>query len=639
MFLVLLTSPRLTCNTLCPMSCLCLSGNVKCVGFMITDIPKQLPQETYLLQLSDTKMNTIHEQSLANLDLMTRFSLTHSHLHTIHPLAFHVVPKLKSVKLSSNNLSTIPAQVFTPLTDLEQLFLDGNQLKTLAPGMLEGLTGLKVLDLNRNKLSSPTSDIFNGLGNLTFLNLGRNGIKKLPRTIFQSLTQLRKLSLYYNELETLEPGMFDTLVNLEELKIHQNHITSLPPEVFWSLKKLKNLTLSGNQLQAIPEKSFYHMPKLIQLTLYKNPLLSLPEQLMGHMPDMRDFYLYETNLTTVPENFFANMSGLEVLNFHLNEKLRELPSRLFCCFPNLTKLSLKSNVLEYLPPHVFSKLTTLNILLLNGNKLKNLPENIFQGLQALSMLDLRNNTLKTLSGDIFLSNTGLKVLNLDENPWNCTCSIRGMVSWIKLNQHVVPDREEVYCHSPCYQMLRPLHSLQDSEFNSCDASTVKIDFRSHKDFHETTQPFRTFITKPLPTTTAATGQTSNQQHAVPTTATPMKPTTSHVTSSLTSLHTQTTAGPTEELLFSIETPLDVHVSRPFYSEVVLEQGPEFVHHTLHGSWVYVWFLRSDAALTGLLMFFHILLVVTGLCLILAAMYGMYRLNNTMDDLMAEYAQI
>ncbi|XP_076582736.1 uncharacterized protein LOC143318370 [Chaetodon auriga] len=648
MILVLFTLPHLNCNMVCPSSCLCnFKGAVKCDGFAIRDIPRQLPTHTYTLLLNGTNMNVINEQSLADQDLLLRFSLTHSHLHTIHPRAFHVAPQLKSVKLSSNDLSTLPALVFSPLITLEQLYLDENQLETLAPDMFEGLVGLLDLDLSRNKLGNPAPDVFDGLTSLRFLNLGRNSMKKLPPTIFHSLTKLRHLLIYNNELEELEPGIFDGLVNLEELKLHHNQITSLPPQVFWSLWNLKILTLSANRLEAIPEKSFYNMPRLRKLTIFNNPLLSLPDQLMGHMPDMRELYLYATNLTTVPGNLFSNMSGLETLNFHYNEWLYELPSDLFCCLPNLHKLSLKSNKLVHLHPQLFSKLTTLNILLLNNNTLQSLPENIFQGLGQVSTLDLMNNHLKTLPGDIFKSNTMLRSLTLSGNPWDCTCSIRAIAKWIRHNEHVILDRDNVLCHSPVYQMLRTVGSLPDEEFSSCNPRVTSY-FPTQTDWHEPTKPFHTIsasgqtavvattTTPPTATSTETQGATQQASTITPTT----EPSVLHTTilsTPLQTLQTPITSLPDKDFIPTTENPSTYFMLPFFYDKLVVEQGPDYVHHNPHKGWVYVWFLPSDRVWMGFLMFCHILLVATGLFLILAVMYATYRLNKTMDELKAERA--
>uniref|UniRef100_A0A8C7XH21 LRRCT domain-containing protein n=1 Tax=Oryzias sinensis TaxID=183150 RepID=A0A8C7XH21_9TELE len=416
--------PLFYCSASCPSSCQCNPhGEVICVGYTITEIPKNLPVHTYTLKLNDTNMNVIKEHSLAHQDLLLRFSLTHSHLHTIHDLAFHAAPQLKSVKLSSNDLSTLPARVFSPLTTVEEIYLDGNQLETLAPEMFEGLAALLVLDLTRNKLTGPGAGIFDGLTNLTVLNLGRNNIKKFPKNIFHSLTKLRRLRVYNNELESLEEGIFDQLTSLEELILHGNKIEGIAPQVFWSLGKLKILTLSGNHLQTVPHKSFYNMPELSKLTIYKNPLLSLPNELMGHMPDMREFYLFSTNLTTIPENLFANMSGLLRLNLHLNDKLRQLPPDVFCCLPHLQKLSL-------------------------------LPED-------------------SLPGDIFSSNAALRILNLSKNPWDCNCAIRDFARWIRNNPRIVVDIDDVLCHSPTYHVLRRVNSLRDDEFTYCDEKRIQ----------------------------------------------------------------------------------------------------------------------------------------------------------------------
>lgn len=641
MILLLFTIPDFTHSSSCPSSCRCSpQGAAMCTGSTIADIPP-LPLHTYLLQLSVTNMNVLNERSLANLDLLLRFSLIKSHLHTVHPQAFLVAPQLKSVKLSSNDLSTLPPRVFSPLAALEQLHLDGNQFENIHPDMFEGLGGLQDLDLSRNKLRSLDSDIFEGLTNLTFLNLGRNFIKKLPPTIFHSLTKLQQLILYYNELEFLEAGIFDKLINLVELKLHQNQIASLPPKVFWPLGNLKILTLSSNQLQAIPEKSFYNMPKLVKLTIYKNPLLSLPDELMGHMPDMTEFYLYATNLITVPGNLFANMSGLLMLNFHLNDNLRDLPPDVFCCLPNLQKLSLKSNNLHYLHPHLFSKLTTLKKLHLNDNKLYGLPEGIFKGLGEILEVLLNNNNLSSLPGDIFVSLPALMNLTLSGNPWDCNCAIRGIARWMRHNEHVLWDRDDVMCHTPVYQLLRTVGSLRDEEFSFCSATTAKS-FPLQYLNRSPTQPLHMLST---------TGQTSALTSITtpPTTAAQSKDAAIQTTQGATQkvpdkITTQTVKATTsDDTTLSASLPTELigkfaqNMSPPFYGILVIEPGPEFVHHNHQKGWVYVWFLPSHTALTGFLMFFHILLVAAGLSLILATMYGMYRLHKAMYKLKAECA--
>ncbi|KAM9796579.1 uncharacterized protein ACBT44_017091 [Syngnathus typhle] len=584
-----------TSNAACPSRCECLSnGKVTCIGDTITDIPTQLPNHTYTLILGGTNMDVISEQSLEKMKLMTRFSLVFSHLHTIHPGAFRFVPQLKSLKLSSNDLSTLHVRVFSPLVALEELYLNENRLEAITADMFEELVALQDLDLSYNKLSSVPSEAFSKLVNLEILNIGNNDLKTLSPTTFHSLIKLNKLSIHKNQLKKLEPGMFDGLVNLEYLQIYSNKIATIPPEVFWPLKKLKNLTLSSNKLQNIPERSFYNMPKLFKLTIYNNPLLSLPDELMGHMPEMPEFYLYDTNLITVPGNLFANMSWLRTLNLHFNDRLSDLPPDLFCCLPELQKLSLKSNNLQQLRPKHFSRLTKLEILLLNNNTLKNLPQNIFQELGQLRMLDLNGNRLKNLPQDIFKFNRFVEVV-LSGNPWDCTCSINALVKWIKLNRHAVLESDDVICHSPQYQILRTLDSLHDEELNNCNMTTV--------------------------TPSCTRTQEPTQESSWTT------PTATEVASS-----PQPNVKPDE-----ISSTYDIQ--SPFHDIVVVEEGHDFVHHNYHSGWVYVWFLPSKAVLAGFLMFSHILLVATGMFLIVANMYAMHLLCKRANEIKEQFARI
>lgn len=612
--LLMLTPFLLTCATGCPDKCHCFPGGyVTCVGDTIADVPKQLPADTSLLQLRGTNLTVMKERSLAGLGLMLRFSLTHSPLHAVHPEAFRVAPQLISVRLSFNRLSALPPRVFSPLTQLEQLLLDGNRLEIIAPEMFEGLSNLKQVDLSQNGLGGLAAGVFDGLANLLYLNLGKNRIKKLPPGIFRPLTNLTTLLIYNNEIEALDAEMFDGLDRLSELKLHHNLIASLPPQVFWSLGKMNTLTLSRNRLQTIPERSFYHMPEMKQLTLYSNPLSSLPDQLMGHMPDLKQFYLYNTNLVTLPANLFANMSGMVNLSVHLNEELSELPPDLFCCLPNLDKLSLKSNNLGQLHPQLFSRLPTLSLLYLGDNKLRSLPEDIFRGLRNVSTIDLQNNHLDTLPGEIFASNLALESLDLSGNPWDCGCGIRGIATWIKRNRGVVVDNNKVICNTRDDRARRTLSSLSDDDFLRC-----------HAPMHKSNLPTQT---KPasgpqsaLAPATAATTATPNTAHL----ASWASPVIS-LTTTPPPLRVATSGPPETDAVLPSEAP-SVHGPEVFHHKMVLEAGPEYVHYSRHRGSVYIWFLPSSATFMWFLMFCHILLVVTGTFLFLATLHCLYRLK-------------
>uniref|UniRef100_A0A8C8K7Y6 LRRCT domain-containing protein n=1 Tax=Oncorhynchus tshawytscha TaxID=74940 RepID=A0A8C8K7Y6_ONCTS len=496
------------------------------------------------------------------------------------------------------------------------LHLDYNRLESIAPVLFEGLANLNELDVSNNAIAHLAPNVFHGLSSLRYLNLGRNSLQQLPPTLFHSLTQLQFLMLYNNKLERLEVGAFDELANLLELKLHNNQIAYISPEVFWALGNLMTLTMSSNLLQGVPNESFYHLPKLTKLTIYKNPLLSLPDKLMGQMPRMKEFYLYDTNLSTVPWNLFANMSGMERLSLHLNNKLRELPPDLF---------------------YIFSKLANMDTLLLNDNKLRSLSEDIFKGNPSLASIELKNNQLRTLPGEVFSTAGGLRVVTLSGNPWDCRCGIRDIASWIKLNEGVVSDRTDVICRNPYPLLLRPLGSLLNEEFK-CDVTTPSSS-RSTRSSIELSHAVSTTALEEqevvdFTATTTAPEAPSTQQTENPTES---------VRFTTPGTRRTTAATPTADVLDILDDDyifkpmgtesLPVHVlSPPFHDRLVFENGLEFVHNNRLKGWVYLWTLQPNGAYVGFLMALHILLVATGVALILAAMYGMYRLHQATEDL-------
>ncbi|KAJ7993521.1 hypothetical protein DPEC_G00273270 [Dallia pectoralis] len=608
-FLLVLVQPRLVLNMDCPRNCNCsMEGDVRCVG-NLTDVPRSMPQKTYRLHLNKTNVRVLNQQSLSTLPLMLHFSISHSPLDTVQPDAFQVARQLRSIKLPSNLLASLPPRVFRSLDSLEKLHLNGNRLEFIPSVLFEGLVRLIELDVSNNAVAQLAPDVFQNLSHLRFLNLGMNSLRRLPPTVFHSLTRLQYLTLYKNRLETLEPDAFKDLYNLLELRLNSNQISQIPHKVFWALGNLNYLTMSSNQLQGFPEKSFYHLPKLTKLTIYTNPLLSLPEKLMGQMPLMKEFYLFYTNLTTVPWNLFANMSRVTHLHLHLNSELMELPPDLFCCLPNIQHLSLRFNNIQDLHPDLFSKLANLTTLYLNDNRLHALSRDIFKGNPRLNVVNLGNNSFQTFQSDILSPIVELRSVTLSGNPWNCTCDIRDMAGWVRQNEGMVTDLTEVKCNSPFTLKERPLRSLSEEEFQ-CGFAT---------DSMLTT----TYLTECGNVYRTAEAPGTRESDAAKITRT------THLFGTLEDEHilmppaTQSPPlGPSDDRFLSLK----------FHSWLVMENRPEFVHNNRLKGWTYMWTLSPNQAYVGFLMALHIVLMASGVALILAAIYGMYRLNKAIGDL-------
>ncbi|KAK1805732.1 hypothetical protein P4O66_001996 [Electrophorus voltai] len=595
---------------LCPSSCLCEpNGEVKCRG-PVTDIPPLKANQTVRLILNATLIQILNARSLESLTLLLRLGITHSSLRTIHPEAFHSAPQLRSLKLSSNALTVLPPRVFIRLRNLEQLHLNGNLLTSLSMDTFEGLANLTELDISKNQIAKLDASVFQHMKNLISLNLAGNVLRKLPQMVFHNLMHLKSLLLYLNQLETLEEGCFDHLHRMLVLMLHRNQIREIPPRVFWHMPALLTLTLSGNELRYIPGESLYYLPNLTKLTLYKNPLLSLPDQLVGHMPRLQELYLYDTNLTTVPQNLFANMTGLRMLNLHFNKKLSFLPKHLFCCLPNLQKLSLKNNNLQSLHEDQFSTLTNLRILLLSNNKLQSLPTTIFQNLQNLAELELGNNLLRYITGNVFAGAHVLQSITLGGNRWNCICRILDIVEWISENQKLVTDLDVVVCHEPYYLKNHPL---------------VSITYASVQCHVPPTTAAATPLKRILPLSSTITGITTK-----PHTSTSGPNT---VLTQIRSLHSALYSSPSSPIttkVFHVNT--ESGISRAFYETVVIDNSPDIVHNNRHLGWVYLWTVPDPGLYNTLLMSLYVAFVVTGVILIVACAYELYRLNKVMWEL-------
>ena len=211
-------------------------------------------------------------------------------------------------------------------------------------------------------------------------------------------------------------------------------------------------------------------------------------------------------------------------------------------------------------------------------------------------------------------------VTLGGNPWDCTCSIRDIVGWIRRHESVVSDKEDMKCYSPEHLELRKLYSLQDEEFSVCDTTPSS--------YLPTTPPIEIYVSPSKPSST-------------PSSFIPFRTTTSIITTSpTTALQTSPNI-----VLFESDNPFQLFTEAlppppgdsyflsfpPFYDRLVVEQGQKFIHNNRMKSWVYIWSLSSDSASASLIMALHILLVAAGVTLILATIYGMYRLQQSIDD--------
>uniref|UniRef100_A0A672JQ27 SLIT and NTRK-like family, member 5b n=1 Tax=Salarias fasciatus TaxID=181472 RepID=A0A672JQ27_SALFA len=141
-------------------------------------------------------------------------------------------------------------------------------------------------------------------------------------------------------------------------------------------------------------------------------------------------HLGNNEISDVEAGAFNGLQGLKRLHLN-NNKIDALKEEIFFGLESLEYLQIDYNYITHVVPNTFSRLHHLEVLILNDNLLSTLPANIFQHV-PLTHLDLRGNQLKVLPYTGLLEHmNGVVELQLEENPWNCSCELIALKTWLE----------------------------------------------------------------------------------------------------------------------------------------------------------------------------------------------------------------
>ena len=93
----------------------------------------------------------------------------------------------------------------------------------------------------------------------------------------------------------------------------------------------------------------------------------------------------------------------------------ELYDLMFIQFPNLLKLSFRSNKIMTISSEVFCGLRLLKEIDLSQNKIQDIPNDTFRTLASLFEINLSDNGIQHLAGNLFKGLKQLKILKLSNN--------------------------------------------------------------------------------------------------------------------------------------------------------------------------------------------------------------------------------
>ncbi|XP_068596305.1 SLIT and NTRK-like protein 2 [Brachionichthys hirsutus] len=184
--------------------------------------------------------------------------------------------------------------------------------------------------------------------------------------------------------------------------------------------KISQFFLNGNFLSRLSADEFVNYSNVSSLHLGNNGLQDIRAGAFNGLRLLKRLHLNNNNLEVIKEDMFAGLESLEYLQADYN-------------------------YISTIEPGAFSKLNKLKVLILNDNLLLSLPPNVFRFV-LLTHLDLRGNRLKMLPFAGVLEHIGgIMEIQLEENPWNCTCDLIPLKSWLDTISVFVGD---IVCETP-----------------------------------------------------------------------------------------------------------------------------------------------------------------------------------------------
>eukprot|EP00069_Balaena_mysticetus_P008318 bmy_19604T0 len=205
---------------------------------------------------------------------------------------------------------------------------------------------------------------------------------------------------------------------------------------FWS--RPFKLYLQRNSMRKLYTNSFLHLNNAVSINLGNNALQDIQTGAFNGLKILKRLYLHENKLDIFRNDTFLGLESLEYLQADYN-------------------------VIKRIESGAFRNLSKLRVLILNDNLIPMLPTNLFKAV-SLTHLDLRGNRLKVLFYRGMLDHIGrsLMELQLEENPWNCTCEIVQLKSWLERIPYTALVGD-ITCETPFHFHGKDLREIRKTE--------------------------------------------------------------------------------------------------------------------------------------------------------------------------------
>ncbi|XP_071487603.1 podocan-like [Diadema antillarum] len=294
----------------------------------LTSVPRDLPIDTEILDLSMNKITALYKTS------------------------FSPYKQLEVLIIRSNDISFIDSGTFLKMSFLRSLDLSNNGRLPVLRGDMFAKGALANIQLNRTNLAHVSDDIFKAMIVPATLGLRDNALRNISWTDCHNVA-FHIVSLPGNNFTELSEQSFVMDCRVDLLDLSYNPIRFVSPATISSLR-VEGLDMSGILL---PEKELQHLFEGVRSS-----------------SSITYLYLREMGLTSLRPGLFDALQGkyLRQLDLGINE-LRQLIPRGFENLTDVYNLALNANWLEAIELSHFSAsatFVTLGLIVIYYNRWK-----------------------------------------------------------------------------------------------------------------------------------------------------------------------------------------------------------------------------------------------------------------------------
>ena len=316
--------------------------------------------------------------------------------------------------LSLNNIGILENQVFTKYVNLQILYLDQNELFSLDPDVFKGLYKLRVLNLDSNRLIEFPKESMKHLQNLRNLSLRNNDIKSIKKEDFRyfNISILTVLDLSNNTIGEIKDDTFKGFSNLQTLFLMRNGPgkMKIADRAFRNLRSLVSLDLNYQSIKLINFPDFSGTDNLEDLRLTGINKLLIPSAFCSAKQKLKKLTVTRSQMVTFPN--LQKCKKLQVIDFR-DSKIGELIENSFSGLPNLEKIVIKKEEIQYIHENTYSNLPALTELDLSHFQLKKFPN--LTGTSNLRRLNLPRCQIKDIPKDLCLNLKNLSQFDISMN--------------------------------------------------------------------------------------------------------------------------------------------------------------------------------------------------------------------------------